>query len=326
MKPWHRYHNWVKSLNRKQRTLLAGAEWAILGCLIAVLFFWYRGRPLPAPASLVNRIESQYFQIYTDLADEQAEFYAAFFKEFYRYFESNYFPIHQKKRLKIFLFGTTASYRAYVEQKFKNFTPYGSYLGRRYNTIVVNLDSGLGTATHELVHHFMATANLDYYSDWISEGFPAFFEKFIGYLDTEGKLHISFGYFSNWRFPLTKSAIDQYTLDALFKTTNQNIARSFNLFLHRQGYLTEYIQALHIGEGKADPIKTLETVYGADLDTIENKWKEWVKAQPIDADVNLVKQSFVLSYPQWSRWWNQNREFLVWNEENQLYVVAQTDK
>ena len=300
---------------------MAVAEWTVIGCLLAGLFLWYRARPLPAPASLPKAIESPYFQIHTDLAEQSAHFYTTFFNEFFRYFEREYFPIRQKKRLKVFLFGSTAAYRNYVQKKFKSYTPYGSYLGRRYNTIVVNLDSGLGTATHELVHHFMATADLDYYADWISEGFPAFFEKFIGYIDNKGRLHISLGYFSNWRFPLTKEVIDQYSLDALFKTKDQNVARSFMLFLHRQGYLTEFIQSLHNGKGKTEPIKTLETIYGANLGRIEIQWKTWVKTQPIDANVKLVNRSFILPHTEWIRWWDLNREYLYWDPDKKLYIV-----
>jgi hypothetical protein len=85
----------------------------------------------------------------------------------------------------------------------------------------------------------------------------------------------------------------------------------------------EYIQTLHIGEGKADPIKTLETVYGADLGTIESKWKGWVKSQPIDANVKLVERSFIFSYPQWIRWWDSNREYLHWDTKKMLYVVTE---
>jgi hypothetical protein len=315
MRFWHRYNNWVRSLNLKQRAILAIVEWAIAGCLILFFFFWIKARPLPVPVSLGNSIESQYFQIHTDLNNELSDFYATFFNEFFRYFQKEYFPIHQKQRLKVFLFGSPAAYRDYVEKKFKNYTPYGSYLGRKKNTIVVNLNSGLGTATHELVHHFMAVGNIDHYPDWISEGFPAFFEKFIGYLDTKGKLHISLGYFSNWRFPFTKKVIEKYTLEALFKTKDQNVARSFTLFLHRQGRLTNFMRTLHSGKGKADPVEVLEAVYGADPDTIEREWIGWVKSQPIDANVKLVERSFILSYPEWIRWWRLNQEHLHWDEE-----------
>jgi hypothetical protein len=321
MKSWHRYHSWVKSLNWTQRAILALVEWAIIGCLILSIFFWRTSRPLSVPASLGNSIASPYLQIHTDLTNQQAHFYSNFFNEFYRYFEREYFPVRQEQRLKVFLFGNASAYRDYAEAHFKNYTPYGSYLGLKKNTIVVNLASGLGTATHELVHHFMAVGKINHYPDWVNEGFPAFFEKFIGYLDSNGKLHISLGYFSNWRFPRTKNVIDKYTLDALFKTRDQSVARSFSLFLHRQGCLAEYIHALYSKEGQADPAEILEAIYGADLDTIEREWIGWVKSQPIDANVKLVERSFILPYPDWVRWWDQNQEYLHWDEGKMLYVV-----
>jgi hypothetical protein len=307
-----------------QRAILAIVEWTIIVCLILSIFFWRKANPLSIPAVLSNNITSQYLQIHTDLVDDQAHFYTNFFNEFYRYFGKEYFPIHQEQRLKVFLFGSPAAYRDYVEDQFKNYTPYGSYLGLKKNTIIVNLNSGLGTATHEMVHHFMAVGKINHYSAWVSEGFPAFFEKFIGYLDSNDKLHISLGYFSNWRFPLTRHVIDKYTLEALFKTRDQSVARSFNLFLHRQGCLAEYIKTLYIGEGRADPAKTLEAIYGADLITIEREWIGWVKSQPIDANVKLVERSFILPYPEWVQWWNQNQEYLHWDEDKRLYVVRDT--
>jgi hypothetical protein len=304
-----------------QRAILATVEWGIIVCLILGIFFWRKAHPPSVPSSLGNSIASQYLQIHTDLTNQQAHFYSNFFYEFYRYFEREYFPVHQEQRLKVFLFGSPATYRDYVRNQFKNYTPYGSYLGLKKNTIVVNLASGIGTATHELVHHFMAIGKINHYPDWVSEGFPAFFEKFIGYIDSNGKLHISLGYFSNWRFPLTKNVINKYTLEALFKTRDQSVARSFNLFLHRQGCLAEYIKTLYTGEGRADPVKTLEVIYGADLVTIEREWIGWVKSQPIDANVKLVEKSFILPHTEWVRWWNLNQNYLHWDEEKRLYVV-----
>jgi hypothetical protein len=47
---------------------------------------------------------------------------------------------------------------------------------------------------------------------WVNEGFAAFFEKFIGHLDPQGNLTFSFGYFSNWRFPITKAMVEDLSL------------------------------------------------------------------------------------------------------------------
>jgi hypothetical protein len=78
---------------------------------------------------------------------------------------------------------------------------------------------------------------------------------------------------------------------------------------------------LHTEAGTADPIKTLEAVYGADLGTIESEWKGWVKSQPVDANVKLVSRSFILPHAEWIRWWEINRQNLSWDDEKKLYVV-----
>ncbi len=292
-----------------------------MGCLIWSFVCWKESRPVSIPSSLDSIVETEYVQIYTDLDDEQIIFYSNFFDEFYRYFDREYFPIQQDRKLKVLLFGNPYTYRDYSEDLYGRYSPYGSYLGPKKNTIVVNLESGLGTVTHEFVHHFMSVGKIDNYSDWINEGFPTFFEKFMGYLDAEGDLHISFGYFSNWRFPQTKNVIDNYTLDELLNTDDQSVARSFNLFLHKNGHLTDFIRSLYNEHGKADPVRMLETIYGDNLLTIEAEWKDWVKSQPIDANVELVQSSFVLSYQEWVRWRETTQDYLIWDERQELYIV-----
>jgi hypothetical protein len=289
-------------------------EWLVVGCLI----WGYKSLPVSIPSSLTHKIETDFLQIYTDLDYKQANFYANVFDEFYRYFGQEYFQIHQEKKLQMLLFGTS---NAYSRTTWNKSSPYGLYLGPKKNTIIVNLESGFGTATHELVHHFMAVGKINRYRSWVNEGIPTFFEKFMGYLDAEDKLHISFGYFSNWRFPQTKMIIDDFTLEKLFKTKNQSVARSFILFLHKKKNLTKFIQALYAKRGTADPAKTLQIIYGAGLATIESEWKDWVKSQPIDANVKLVQSAFVKSYPEWVRWQGANQRYLRWDKEQCLYVV-----
>ena len=120
-----------------------------------------------------------------------------------------------------------------------SYTKYGFYSGLKNNIIVVNRASGLGTATHELVHYFIDVGFPEHPPVWIDEGIATFFEKFIGHFDDSGKLNISFGYFSNWRFPITKKKINKLSLKQIInsKDMSQCAARSFMLFLHKKSFL-----------------------------------------------------------------------------------------
>ena len=142
------------------------------------------------PGSLLPKeYKTEHFKIYTNLGTENTQYYTDVFEGFFDYFNNHYFEIGQKKRLNVYLFGDPYTYDTFV-RTFKGYTPYGFYMGPADNIIVVNCDSGLGTATHELVHHFIATSFERRPPKWIDEGIATFFEKFIGHLDAEGNLDI----------------------------------------------------------------------------------------------------------------------------------------
>jgi hypothetical protein len=278
------------------------------------------------PRSLLPNVhKTGHFKIYTNLGAESVQYYADFFEGFFDYFSGQYFEIGQKKHLNVYLFGDPYTYDTFVKT-FEGYTPYGFYMGPADNIIVVNCDSGLGTTTHELVHHFIATSFETRPPKWIDEGIATFFEKFIGHLDVDGSLEISFGYFSNWRFPITKSMADRLSIRRLMASANpdQCAARSLMLFLHKKGLFRECIKGWKTAKDPSAAVEVLTAVYGSSLDDIESEWKAWVNAQPIDADVMLVQGAFVLTEPQWRQWWQSNQANLYWSEQEQIYRVKQT--
>jgi hypothetical protein len=337
MVSWNYNRNGVRSRSRGGRFLLVCAGWAIVGGLVG--FFLHRQASYPrsgaAPfaikasgaeaksLSLDNLITTECLAIETDLTPDRADFYARFFDEFYDFFSREYWPVQQKKRLRMLLFETSEKYK---RSPWSSDSQYGCYLGLERNTIVVNLESGLGTATHEMVHHFMALAGINGYRDWIGEGIPMFFEKFMGYLDAEDKLHLSLGYFSNWRFPRARLDIDGFTLNKLLTTDNRCVCRSFILFLHRRGYLKQFVRALVAGRGKADPVRILREVCGGDLSAIETDWKSWVRSQPIDGNVGLVPWAFVVPHSEWTRWLKENENRLYWDKRLKLFAVRENSQ
>lgn len=296
---------------------------------IAVLLFLlvayadYRYGLRRHPNILSTQRKTEHFHIYTGLDSDSLDYYEHFFEGFFDYFNSQYFKIGQKRRLKVYLFKDAIGYQSYAQSVLKSYTPYGFYMGPWTNIIVVNRDSGLGTATHELVHHFIATSFASHTPEWVNEGIATFFEKFIGHLDKQGKLTISFGYFSNWRFPITKQNISTISLSRLIASTNpdQCNARALMLFLHKKGRFKNFIRQM--AEQTNDPTGsiTLRKVYGKSISRIEQDWKDWIKSQPLDANVALVQRAFVLTDQQWQSWWKANKNTLYWSDDEQIYKV-----
>lgn len=272
---------------------------------------------------LTSQFQTKHFNIRTNLDDSHIDYYAGFFEGFYRYFEWNYFRLEQKKPLEVYLFKDESSYKSYANAVVRNYTPYGFYMGLKNNRIIVNRESGLGTITHELVHYFIDVGFEKRPSQWVHEGIGTFFEKFIGHFDRDGQLQMSFGYFSNWRFPLAKATIKQASLSSLIESSDpeQCLLRSFFLFLHKKGLFAECVKRWQGAKNNSDSVSILEEVYGASLGGIETDWKEWVKNQPIDNEVKLVPSAFVLEERQWQQWWVINQRRLYWDSRQQIYKV-----
>lgn len=264
---------------------------------------------------------TEHFEIHTDLEPGSLDHYVRVFEGFFDVFDERFYRITQPRPLRMFLFSTAADYLAFRDEHFpRNSTPYGFFVASR-NLIVVNLSSGLGTATHELVHHFCRVSFVRRPPTWVDEGFASFFEKFIGYLDKNGKLHISFGYFSNWRFPDTKSRLKTLTLRKLaaFTSADQGAARSVMLFLHRHGLLVKFINRARRG-CRSDCLSELSQVSGLDLGSFEREWKAWIASQPIDNDVKMVPWAFVTPAEDFETWWKRNKSWLEWSDEQQRYL------
>jgi len=254
---------------------------------------------------------------------EPLDFHASFFEGFWDWFENEYYAVPAEPKLPILLFTKEAEYNAFRTASAGPDTPFGYYRATAGGEcmLVVNLSSGLGTATHELVHHFVRLGFGERAPDWMNEGFAEFFEKFIGHVDLSGRLDISFCYFSNWRFPAAKERIDQVSLSSLLQNgpETQVALRELFLFLHKRGRLPALIKAMRARQGDLDGAETLAKVWGGTLADLEQQWKEWIRSQPIDADVNLVPRSFVVTESEWLRWWPAHQNSLEWSPSERIY-------
>ncbi len=307
----------IQTFDRASPVTLGG----FIGVGIAALFS--RRLPWTGPDLLPYEIDTQHLHIRTDLEPDPARFYANFLERFTLYFKKYYFGFRQEQPLTVYLFGTTLRYELYNRKRRGPLTPYGYYCGPKENLAVVNLASGLGTATHELVHHFVAKGfTREACPQWVNEGLAMFFEKFIGYFDTQGTLMLSLGYFSDWRFPQTKRLIKKIKFDDLVSYRYDSPVRDFMLFLHRKGLLNEFINRMIVRRGDPTGALTLQQIYGQDIPTIVAEWKDWVRAQPVDGNVRFVKYAFVKTYRDWESWRCAHQGKMYWDERLKIYVVG----
>ena len=283
------------------------------------------GEVLHRPDGLSSVRGAERFDLHSDLAGDALELQVRWFGAFWDWFEARYFEVPPGPKLQIWLFGDGVLYREWSRATGRGDGPAGFYAvtADGGGLLVVDLSSGLGTATHELVHHFVWRAFGDRAPHWWNEGFAAFFEKFLARLADDGSLELSVGYFSNWRFPICRRDVEGYSLAQLFaagRDVDQCAARSLVLFLHRQRKLPALVEAMRTRTGDPDGSEALERAFGAPLAELEAQWKQWIRDQPLDADVALVPQSLLLTEAQWREWWPEQEGRLVWSDERQRYV------
>ena len=273
---------------------------------------------------LSTQLITRHFNIHTNLDFERLDYFEKFFEGFYEYYDREFLEIKQPERLEAFLFDGPRYYGPFARYLTgPDYTPYGFYISSM-NIIVVNADTGLDTLTHELAHHFTDCAFEYRPVQWINEGISTYFERFIGHLDEEGKLHITFGYFSNERLPQAKEIINEFTFSELIGRGGfpQSLIRTFIMFLHKKGKFIEFAR-IAASDSLDDPfgLGALEKVYNKSLDEIEAEWKRWVLELPMDNEIFLVDEAFVKTPAEWRKWWGQNQHRLYFDAEQQIYHV-----
>lgn len=317
-------HRIPRSREHALRTQRLAPALLLLACLLAACADDSEGRTISRPQALTNVRETPRFRVHSDLAAEELDFQVRWFDAFWTWFEERWFAVPPGRPLWIWLFGDPATFESWNASMGRESTS-GFYAAgdNGQGVLVVDLQTGLGTATHELVHHFVHQAFGERAPHWFNEGFAAFFEKFLARLGDDGRLELSVGYFSNWRFPIAKRDVDGYSLAGLFAAgpdVDQCAARSLILFLHRQGKLRAFVQAMLARTGDPDGSQTLQQVFGTPLPTLERAWLEWIRAQPIDADVDLVPQSLLHTPAEHDRWLQRHEARLRYDDALERYV------
>jgi hypothetical protein len=278
---------------------------------------------LELPAEVNRRIESQRFVLHTDFDAESAEHYRRVLEGMCRWLEEDWFPdLGERPPLRVLLFADGERMQRWNASHGLP-DAAGRYISSA-DLLVADLGTGIGTALHELVHYYLRSACAHPRTPFVEEGIAAFFEKFLGHLDDDGKLHITVGYFHPGRYAHLLPKYERLHVQDLWSGQggpDYAVARSFMLFLHRGGHLRPWLDALRTtaGDGRAE----LEALAGRTLDQLDGEWHDWVAAHPFvfGGDTMLVERSMLLRPAEWQQWLRDHEERLVFDEQQRLWRV-----
>jgi hypothetical protein len=194
----------------------------------------------------------------------------------------------------VFVFPTRKAYETQCGKRFngtptgeKCHTALGFYL-KETREVFVNLEPGLPTLTHELVHPIVET-DFPHAPAWLNEGLGALYEKpvFPSAFEIRGV--------KNWRLPALRTALgsksthDAARLDALFAMSDgafragdedlhYAVARYACQWLEERGQLWAFYHAWRDGFAD-DPTgeKAFERAAGETPGDAQAEWEAWVR-------------------------------------------------
>ena len=197
----------------------------------------------------------------------------------------HYFSRDPDRILTVYLFKDRASYLINARRLTgeRPDTPYGFYSSRN-NALIMNIRTGGGTLSHELVHPFVE-ANFPGCPAWFNEGMGSLYEA-VG--RRKGKI---WG-FTNWRLPGLQRAVRKKTVPTFKhltsrtsrqfyykdRGTNYSQSRYLVYYLQQKGLLKTYYHRF-LKNRRKDPTgySTLQRVLGEkEMAAFQRRWQAWV--------------------------------------------------
>lgn len=156
------------------------------------------------------KIKTARFDIYyndkkeADFANRTSLFCEDFLNFISKDFGAN---IQSEYPISILILPDEAAYNKFLSEKMKSPIPgsFGCYF-ENLNWIIIHAQNSWGGVAHEIIHPII-TRNYPYMPAWGKEGIAAFFERFYGYVDDNGRLKIIWGFHSPGRIKAMENSI-----------------------------------------------------------------------------------------------------------------------
>lgn len=271
-----------------------------------------------------RQVETRRCVIHTNYSVADAAARGRFYDSLFDWFEERYYRIDQKQPLTVYLFDHTKDFSWYRDHVGTDPDAASFYVpSQGLAAIDGTLDPGV--AAHELAHHFMNVGFEWSPSPCVTEGFASTFESFAGYLDGDGRLTLSVGYFHLSRLQGAKWELDKEPdLESLMKRQEADypLSLALMLYLNRKGLFRDYVLALREAEGDPHGIKTLEAVTGRPLKEVESEWRILTRALSLGSNLVLAQTCALYeSSDDWSEWIDRNRFRFQWDAERGAWDV-----
>ncbi|NEO85419.1 MAG: hypothetical protein F6J87_14400 [Spirulina sp. SIO3F2] len=222
----------------------------------------------------------------------------------------------------VYLLRNDANYAA-ILQTFHIKTPFGFFTTITGTPrLFVREGSGLGTLTHEMMHHFVYCTFPQGLPTWVDEGIATLMEKFIA-IERNGQLAFSWGYRHHWRDPNIRKVLGTIDLaTALQAGRDQDLFNALFLMLYHQQRLAPLLNQLQINADKTG-FPTLMATLNLSMGEIQRQWQQWMQTDAFN--LPIVEQSFVA-------WANETasvdryfREYWQWNSAQQMWLSPRHD-
>ena len=197
----------------------------------------------------------------------------------------HFFTRRPVQAVRVYCFRDSSTYSEYVRSAYGRppTTPYGFYMASE-RKMVLNLGTGMGTLSHEIVHPLIGE-DFPGVPAWFNEGFASLYE--YSSRNGEGRMVPKV----NWRLgDLRRARLEgrEVALRTLMETNSDEfygddrgvhyaMARYFCFYLERQGLLERFYREYR-ATVDADPsgVSALERVTRRSLADVETEWRSWV--------------------------------------------------
>lgn len=190
----------------------------------------------------------------------------------------------------VYLMHSDANYNAILET-FDIQTPFGFFTPITGKPRLFVRDvTGLGTLTHEMMHHFVYCTFPQGLPTWVDEGVATLMEKFVA-IERDGQLVFSWGYRHGGRELHMRKVLDVIELESTLQAgLDQDLFNSLFLMLYHQQHLAPLLNQLQTNGDKTG-FPTLMATLNLSMDGIRQQWQTWMQTDVFN--LPIVEQSFM---------------------------------